>query len=71
MDLDERADTFRFIVRDARFTHVFDTVFTAAGVEVLRTPHGRPKGVSNDRLWHRNGGALRVSRQVVCPGPER
>jgi putative transposase len=40
MDVDEQAGPFRFLVRDrdAKFTNVFDTVFTAAGVEVLRTP---------------------------------
>jgi hypothetical protein len=36
----ERADSLRFLVRDrdAKFTVVFDTVFTAAGIEVIRTP---------------------------------
>jgi putative transposase len=38
MDLDEHADRFRFLVRDAKFTTAFDTVFAAAGIHVLKTP---------------------------------
>jgi putative transposase len=40
MDLDERTETLRFLIRDrdAKFSHLFDTVFTAAGIDVPRTP---------------------------------
>jgi SRSO17 transposase len=31
----------------------------------------RGMSVSSCRLWHRNGGALGVSRQVMCPDPAR
>jgi putative transposase len=49
MDLDERAQGFRFLIRDrdTKFTDAFDTVFTAAGIPVLRTPPQTPKANAN------------------------
>ena len=40
MSLDQGADRLRVLLRDrdAKFTAAFDTVFTAAGIDVLRTP---------------------------------
>jgi hypothetical protein len=44
VELGERANRFRFLVRDrdAKYSAVFDAVFRADGVEVLLTPHRRP-----------------------------
>jgi transposase InsO family protein len=45
MDLGDRADRFRFLVRDraGQFTTAFDTVLAAAGIEVVKIPPGCPR----------------------------
>jgi putative transposase len=53
MDLDERADSLRFLLRDrhAKFTAAFDTVLIAAGIEVIRAPPQAPRANAFAERW--------------------
>jgi transposase InsO family protein len=53
MELDERAQDFRFLIRDrdTKFTGAFDAVFTTAGIRVLRTPPQTPKANAFAERW--------------------
>jgi putative transposase len=48
LDLGERADQFRFLIRDrdSEFTSVFDEVFAGSGMRIIKTPVRSPRANS-------------------------
>jgi putative transposase len=53
MDLGERADWFRFLVRDrvGQFTEAFDEVLSGAGIGVVKIPPRSPRANASAERW--------------------
>ena len=54
-DLSDPARQFKFLIRDrdAKYTTMFDEVFTTEGIEILRTPPGAPRANAFAKRWVR------------------
>ncbi len=53
MNLDDHADSFRFLIRDrdTKFTAAFDAVFTGADIRIIKTPVRTPRANAIAERW--------------------
>jgi len=70
MDLGERANRFRFLIRDraGQFTEAVDAVLAAAGIEVVKIPPQRPRANAYAERWARTARA-KVTDRMPIAGP--
>jgi putative transposase len=68
--LEDRVGQFRFLVRDrdTEFTVVFDAVFAAEGIQVLRTPVRAPRANAYAERWVGTGRRELLDRLLIFGG---